>query len=106
MTKLSLRERFVQRGQTRRISPVQVGFPETLSLRLSGNLSDTKAVLAVIALRRRGVPTLKAKRAIEAAIEQKFSVLDVPTVEDRHALAEDLKRFGFDMSVVSGSPSA
>jgi len=55
----------------------------------------------VIALRRRGAPTLKAKRAVEAAMERKANVLDVPTVESLHALAEDLRRFGFGMSLVT-----
>jgi putative transcriptional regulator len=70
-------------------------------LRLIGKLDQTKTVEAVIALRRRGVPTLKAKRAVEAAIEGSANVLDVPTIESRHALAEDLRRFGFDMSLIT-----
>ena len=51
-------------------------------------------------MQRRAAPALKAKRAVEAAVEGKPNVLDVPTVESRPALAEDLRRFGFEMSVV------
>ncbi len=101
MTKSLLRERLEQLGRIRGIDPVQSGSPEIVSLRPSGNLDQTKSVEAVIALRRRGVPTLKAKRAVEAAIEGKANVLDVPTVESRHALARDLRRFGFDLSLIT-----
>jgi hypothetical protein len=72
-------------------------------LRLVGRLEETKSIEAVIALRRRGAPTLKAKRAVEAALERKANVLDVPTVESLRALAEDLRRFGFAMSAESAT---
>jgi DNA-binding transcriptional regulator YiaG len=101
MTKLSLRERFEQLGQIRGINPVHSGSPEIVTLRLSGSLRDTKSVDAVIALRRRGVPTLKAKRVVEAAMDGKTNVVDVPTVENARALANELKSFGFSMSLVS-----
>lgn len=96
-----LRERFERLGRIRGIDPVQSGSPAIVSLRPSGKLNQTKTIEAVIALRRRGAPTLKAKRAVEAAIEGKANVLDVPTVESRHALAEDLRRFQFDMSLIA-----
>jgi hypothetical protein len=99
MTKSLLRERFERLGRVQGIDPVRSGSSAIVSLRLIGKLDQTKTVEAVIALRRRGVPTLKAKRAVEAAIEGRANVLDVPTIESRHALAEDLRRFGFDMSL-------
>jgi DNA-binding transcriptional regulator YiaG len=101
MTKSLLRERFERLGRVQGIDPVRSGSSAIVSLRLIGKLDQTKTVEAVIALRRRGVPTLKAKRAVEAAIEGRANVLDVPTVESRHALAEDLRRFGFDMSLIT-----
>src|SRR5271156_3943715 len=101
MTKSLLRERFGRPGRIHGINPVRSGSPEIVSLRLIGKLDQTKSVEAVIALRRRGVPTLKAKRAVEAAVEGRANVLDVPTVESAHALARDLRRFGFGMSVVT-----
>ena len=88
-------------GRIRGIDPVRSGSPAIVSLRLIGSLDQTKSVEAVIALRQRGAPTLKAKRAVEAAMERKANVLDVPTVESPHAFAEDLWRFGFGMSVVT-----
>ena len=44
---------------------------------------------------------LKAKRAVEAALERRANVLEVPRVENRAALAEDLQAFGFAVSIVS-----
>ena len=101
MTKSSLRERFERLARVQGIDPVRSGSSAIVSLRLIGKLNQTKTIEAVIALQRRGVPTLKAKRAVEAAIEGKANVLDVPTVESRHALAEDLRRFRFDMSLIA-----
>jgi DNA-binding transcriptional regulator YiaG len=101
MTKSSLREQFERLGRVQGIDPVRSGSSAIVSLRLIGKLDQTKTVEAVIALRRRGVPTLKAKRAVEAAIEGSANVLDAPTIESRHALAEDLRRFGFDMSLIT-----
>jgi DNA-binding transcriptional regulator YiaG len=101
MTKSSWRERFERLGRIQGIDPVRSGSPAIVSLRLIGRLDETRSVEAVIALRRRGAPTLKAKRAVEAAMERKANVLDVPTVESPLALAEDLKRSGFGMSVVA-----
>ena len=101
MTKSSLRERFERLGRIQGVDPIQSGSPAIVSLRLIGSLNETKSVEAAIALRRRGVPTPKAKRAVEAALERKANVLDVPTVESSHALAEDLRRFGFGMSLVT-----
>jgi putative transcriptional regulator len=100
MTKSLLRERFERPGLIQGIDPVRSGSPAIVSLRRLGRLDQTKSVEAVIALRRRGAPTLKAKRAVEAAMAQKPNVLDVPTVESRDRLAADLRRFGFDLSLV------
>jgi putative transcriptional regulator len=101
MTKLPLKERLAQLGRVRGIDPVPSGSPEILSLRLIGALAQTNAVEAIIALRRRGAPTLKAKRAVEAAIEGRANVLEAPTVEDLRALADDLRRCGLGVSVVA-----
>jgi DNA-binding transcriptional regulator YiaG len=101
MAKLSLKERLEQRGLIRGIGPVQSGSPEIVVLSLSEGLSQTKSISAMIALRRRGVPTLKAKRAVEAAMERRVNVLTVPEVENAHALAEELRHSGFGMSVIT-----
>lgn len=68
---------------------------------LGPDLSEAKAVSAVLALRKRHVPTLKAKRAVEATIGRRRVVLVAPMVEDLRKLAEELKESGFSMSVLT-----
>ena len=101
MTKSSLRERFERLGRIRGVDPIRSGSRAVVSLGLAGGLDRTKSVEAVIALRRRGAPTLKAKRVVEAAMEGNANVLELPIVEDRQALADDLRRSGFLLSVVA-----
>ncbi len=100
MTKSSFRERFERQGRIRSIDPVRSGSPATLSLSVAGSLAETKSVEAVIALRRRGVPILKAKRAVEAALEGRANVVEALTVENLRAHADDLAQAGFEASVV------
>ena len=101
MMKSRLRERFEQRGQVRDVGLVQSGSREIVTLRLSDSRSSLDTVGAIVALRRRGVPTLKAKRAVEAAMERRASVVDVPTVESVAALTADLARTGFGMACLN-----
>jgi putative transcriptional regulator len=104
MLKSSLRERLARQGRIQGVDPVRSGSLEILSLRLNKPLAETNAVEAIIALRRRGAPTLKAKRAIEAALEGRANVLEAPTVEDLRALAKELELCGFAVSVVAPQP--
>jgi DNA-binding transcriptional regulator YiaG len=100
MTKSSLRERFEQQGLVRGIGHVHSGSPETVVLRLTSDLSQAKSIEAVIALRRRGASTLRAKRAVEAAMERRASVVSVPHVENARVLAKELRDLGYDMHVI------
>jgi DNA-binding transcriptional regulator YiaG len=70
-------------------------------LTLDGDLSRANAIKAVFALHRRGVPTLKAKRAVEAAIRREKVVLDVPAVENLKRLAAELEDSGFSVSAMT-----
>ncbi|HLH48982.1 MAG TPA: helix-turn-helix domain-containing protein [Roseiarcus sp.] len=54
-----------------------------------------KTIDAILALRRRGLSMLKAKRAIEAAVNEGRIVLTVPVVESVGALAKELRGAGF-----------
>jgi len=101
MTKSVLREKFARLGPTLDDDRVSSGTREVVSLSLGTDLSAAKAISAVLALRRRHVPTLKAKRAVEAAIAKKPVVLVAPMVEDLSRLAEELKESGFSMSVLT-----
>ena len=95
MTKSALREKFEQLGRTLEDDRTSSGSQEVVSLSLGQDMSRVKAVSAVLALRRRHVPTLKAKRAVEAAIARKPVVLVAPMVESLKKLADELKDGGF-----------
>lgn len=101
MTKSELRAKFARLGPILEDDRVSSGTQEVVSLSLGRDLSAAKAVSAVLALRRRHVPTLKAKRAVEAAIGRRPVVLVAPVVENLRRLAEELKECGFLMSVLT-----
>jgi len=101
MTKSKLLEKFARLGPIRDIAPVPSGSPEVVSLSIGPDLSRAKVIEAVFALHRRGVPTLKAKRAVEAAVRRKKVVLDVPIVEDLHKLAMELNENGFSIAAMT-----
>lgn len=100
MTKSALRAKFERLGPTRDIDRVSSGSPEILSLALGPRLDAVKAIGAALALRKRHVPTLKAKRAVEAAIARKPAVLRAPMVEDLNSLAAELRDCGFLISAL------
>jgi DNA-binding transcriptional regulator YiaG len=101
MTRSSLKAEFTRLGPTKDIDIVPTGSSEVVVLSLGPDLRRSKVIEAVFALHKRGVPTLKAKRAVEAALERKKTVLDVPLVEDVAALASELKASGFAISLVT-----
>ena len=101
MTKSSLRERFEQRGLIRGTGAASSGSLEIVVLARGGELSQARSVDAVIASRRRGVPTLKAKRAVESAMARQPNVVSVPRVEDVSVLAQELRYCGFVLSTVT-----
>jgi hypothetical protein len=99
MAPKSLREKFGGLGPTLDIEKTTAGSREVVSLSLGTDLSQAKAVSAVLALRRRHVPTLEAKRAVESTIAGQPCDLDVPMVEDLDTLSADLEESGFSISV-------
>jgi DNA-binding transcriptional regulator YiaG len=102
MTKSALKAKFARLAPTGDIDRVLSGSSATIVLTLGPDLSRVKAIEAVFALHKRGVPTLKAKRSVEAAIDGKKAVLDAPVVEDLKRLAKELKDSGFNVAVVTG----
>jgi len=60
----------------------------------SGRL-DLKTISAIIALVRRGVPVLRAKRAVEEILERGRVAVVVPKVENASALASEMADAGF-----------
>lgn len=101
MMKSELRAKFARLGPTLDDDRVSSGTQEVVSMSLGSDLSDVKTVGAILALRRRHVPTLKAKRAIESAVAGRPVVLAAPKVENLKKLAEELKACGFSMLVLT-----
>ncbi len=103
MAKSNVLEKFARLGPMRDIARVPHGSPEVVSLSIGPDASRAMAIEAVFALHRRGVPTLKAKRAVEAALERKGVVLNVPAVEDLRTLAAELSECGFLLAPMTES---
>ena len=94
MTELSLKERFARLGPTQAIDLVSSGSPEVVAIE-RGEWSKIKSISAIIALRRRGLTMLEAKRSIETAMERGRVVVGVPVVESVDVLAGELGAAGF-----------
>ncbi len=94
MTELSLKEEFARRVPTRAIDLVRSGSPEVVAIE-RGEWGKIRTIDAIFALRRRGLTMLKAKRSIEAAVEQGRVVVGVPVVESVDVLAGELRAAGF-----------
>ena len=92
MTGSSFVGRLARQGRVQAISRVTSGSPEEVVLKLGRNSPDV--IAATLALARRGITMLKAKRAIEKVLEAGDAVIDLPMVEDQKALADDLEAAG------------
>src|SRR5277367_4650768 len=77
MTELSLKAQFAQRVPTRAIDLVLSGSPEVVEIE-RGEWGKIRTTDAIFALRRRGLTMLKAKRAIEAAMDEAASSSECP----------------------------
>jgi putative transcriptional regulator len=92
--KSSLKERFARLGPTRVIDRVRDGSPAVLSLRPSYDRKDVETVSIALALAKRGISMLRAKRAVEEMMECGRVVLLLPKVESESALAMELAEAG------------
>ncbi len=90
----SLRERFARLGTVRAIDRVQSGSPAMFVLRLPAGQTAPRTIDAIMALARRGIGMLRAKRAIEARLDDGRVFVDLPMVEDPQALTADLAAAG------------
>jgi putative transcriptional regulator len=72
-------------------------------LRSGRDRGKIKTIDATMALARRGMTMLRAKRAIEAMLEDGEVAVEVPTVEELSTLARDLANAGIEATrIVSG----
>lgn len=90
----SLKERFARLGPIRVADKVPCGSPAVFVLRLSPGQEAPKAVDATLALVKRGMTMLQAKRKVEELLQTKQLFVKVPTVEDPDILAADLATAG------------
>jgi putative transcriptional regulator len=65
---------------------------------------EIKTIDATMALARRGMTMLRAKRAVEAMLDEGEVAVAVPTVEDRGALARELRKAGVEASRIATEP--
>ncbi len=99
----SLKERLARLGPTQAVSRVPSGSAAAFALRpASGGKAAVRAVTAALALARRGVPMLRAKRAVEEMLDRGRAVVALPTVEDPAAVVRDLAESG--IAAASASP--
>jgi DNA-binding XRE family transcriptional regulator len=91
---MSSKEEFARRAPTRAIDLVPSGSTEVVAIE-RGEWSKIKSISAILALRRRGLTLLKAKRSIETATEEGRVVVGVPVVESVDVLADELGAAGF-----------
>ena len=95
MTRSSLRERVGRAGAVRGSSPVKSGTAVALNLRPDRDrLGPVATIPAIEAVVKRHLPLLRAKRAIEAMLDDGAVFVEVPLVEDARALAEELRAAG------------
>lgn len=71
---------------------VQSGSPASYLLSAEPNVLRSIAAIRVLA--RRHVPLIVAKRAIEAVLDRREAIVDVPMVEDRAAFERELAELG------------
>lgn len=90
----SLKERFARLGPIRAVDRVSSGSPATFVLRLPRDQAVPKTVDGALALARRGMTMLRAKRAMEELLAEGRVFVDLPTVEDPWALTDELAEAG------------
>lgn len=95
MTELSFRERLARLGPTRVVGRVAYGSPAVFVLSFRPGQTAPRTIDATLALVRRGMEVLPAKRSVEELLEVGRVVVEVPTVEDEGALVADLAAAGF-----------
>ena len=97
----SLRERFARLGPIRAIDRVASGSPGAFVLTPLADPARTKTVTAAVELARRGIPLLRAKRALERMAAGGRAYVGLHAVEDPDAFRIDRPRvrqhlsFGF-----------
>lgn len=99
-----LRERFERAGPVRAVDRVASGSPAVFVLRLPRGRMTPKTIDGAVALARRGMTLLAAKRAMESLLASGSVFVSLPTVESQDALAAELAASG--ISAAPAGPPA
>jgi hypothetical protein len=90
----TLRERLQRLGPVRTLDVVPEGAPEVFTLRDEAEGRGLLTVRAALALARRGLSLLEAKRVIERLLDEGEVTVRLPRVESRDVLARELSGAG------------
>jgi len=91
----ALKERFARLGPVQDVTPGRCGSPVVLLLRPGAELARHRRIDAIHALVSGGTTMLRAKRAVEQALEQGRAVIELPHVESPPDLQMALGAAGF-----------
>ncbi len=101
----SLRERFARLGQIRAADRVSSGSPGVFVLRPRNENATIRTVDAALTLARRGLPLLRAKRAMEELLADGSSFVELPTVDDPAAVIAELDASGIAAAQTEPRPA-
>lgn len=93
-----LKERLGRLGRVQGVDRVASGLPVDIVLRPEADRARIKTIDAAMALARRGLPMLRAKRTMEAMLDDGEIAGRVPMVEDTATLARDLREAGVEVA--------
>ncbi len=94
MTNSWLPAAFERLEQTPAEPRVLSGSPAELMIEWAGDLRDIRTISAIQALAKRGLPLLRAKRAVEAMLANKRAFIVVPMVDSLDDLSAELLQAG------------
>jgi putative transcriptional regulator len=101
----SLRERFARLGPVQAIARASSGSPAVFVLRLSRNGAAIGTVDGALTLARRGLPLLRAKRAMEELLATGSTFAALPTVDDPQAVVSELRAAGIAAALTEPRPA-
>lgn len=100
MTDPSFEERFGRLTPVREVPRVASGSPAVLTLRPAAG-RELQFVSASLAVAKRGLTLLEAKRAIEKVLSEGCAEIEVPVVESLQAMARDLEAAGCEVEAAA-----
>lgn len=97
----SLKEKFGRLERDQGEGHVPSGSPRVLQLIRGDDWARIRTIDAIILLKRRGPTLLRAKRAVEAAVEHGRTLIELPLVESEDAVLAELRDAGFEARFVA-----